>query len=72
MKNTVTKNFGLKIKKYRRAKNFTQEKLAELININLRHLARIESGESFVKSMTLEKLSKVLDVKISSLFNFEN
>lgn len=67
----IKKNFGEQLKAIRNMKGFTQEMLAEKIGINLRQLARIEAGESFVKSDTLFKICVVLDVVPSILFDFE-
>lgn len=67
----IKKGFGNSLKDLRRLKNLTQERLAELVGINLRQLARIEAGESFVTSETLYNICKTLDVNPSVLFDFE-
>lgn len=67
----IKKGFGEQLKTLRKIKNYTQESLAEAIGINLRQLARIEAGESFVSSDTLYKICKILDVSPRNLFNFE-
>lgn len=64
----LKKIFGENVKLIRKSKKITQEKLAELIEIDLRQLARIEAGESFVTAETIEKLSEKLDVPYSMLF----
>ena len=66
----IKKLFGLKLKQVRINKNLTQEKLAELVDINPRQLSRIESGNSFPSVSTLEKICTVLDVLPVDLFNF--
>ena len=66
----IKKLFGLKLKQVRINKNLTQEKLAELVDINPRQLSRIESGNSFPSVSTLEKMCTVLDVLPVDLFNF--
>ena len=66
----IKKLFGLKLKQIRINKNLTQEKLAELVDINPRQLSRIESGNSFPSVSTLEKMCTVLDVLPVDLFNF--
>ena len=53
--NTITKNFGQKLKYYRKLNKFTQEELAEKIGINIRQLARIEVNERFITADTLYK-----------------
>lgn len=63
---------GKQVKLLRVYKKMTQEDLAELVGIDIRQLARIESGESFATSETIEKLSKALGVSYKDLFDFEN
>lgn len=55
---------GLKIKLERVRKRLSQEKLAELANINPRSVSLIESGLSDVKFLTLTKIANALDMKI--------
>lgn len=50
------------IKENRIKKNYTQEELAEIINISPRQLQRIEKNESKTKIETLKKLIKVLQI----------
>lgn len=64
------KTFGERLKQIRKLNNFTQEKLAESIGINLRQLARIEAGESFVTAETLEQICYILNISPSVLFDF--
>ena len=68
---SIKKRFGEQLRVYRKIKNLTQEKLAEKIGINLRQLARIESGESFVTAETLYNICIVLGVSPKLLFDFE-
>lgn len=66
----VKKGFGKNLKEIRKSKCITQEKLSEKIGINLRQLARIEAGESFVTAETLERICLELEVSPNILFNF--
>lgn len=50
------------IKENRIKRNYTQEELAEIINISPRQLQRIEKNESKTKIETLKKLIKVLQI----------
>lgn len=68
---TLKKCFGANVKYIRKLKHITQERLSELIDIDLRQLARIEAGESFATAETIEKLSNTLDVSFSTLFKIE-
>ena len=67
----IKHKFGEKLKTIRKIKGFTQEKLSEQIGINLRQLARIEAGESFVSSETLLNICSTLEVSPSLLFDFD-
>lgn len=50
------------IKEYREKKKYTQEELAEKIDITPRQLQRIECDEEKTKITTLKKLVKELDI----------
>lgn len=68
MEDNICKILGANIKKYRKLKNVTQEKLAELIGVEVRSLSLIETGRNFISSKTLAKLANVLNVTPSDLF----
>lgn len=68
---TLKQLFGKRIKFLRKLNNFTQEKLSEKAGIYIRQLARIEAGESFATSETIENLSRALNVSYKDLFDFE-
>lgn len=51
---------GKKIKELRKSKGFTQQQLAELIDIDDKHLSKIENGIHLPTYSTLKKLSKAL------------
>lgn len=63
---------GEKVKRLRKMRGYTQEKFAEMIDITPRNLNRIESGENFVSSDTLDKILSTLDVTAEILFSFEH
>lgn len=65
------KKFGANLKKIRKIRNLTQEKLSELIEVHHRQMSKIETGENFPSSKTIEKLCCVLKVSPASLFDFE-
>ena len=58
------------IKENRIKKNYTQEQLAEIINISTRQLQRIEKDEDDTKIKTLKKLIKVLDIPNNEIINY--
>lgn len=63
---------GEKVKRLRKLKGYTQEKFADMIDITPRNLNRIESGENFVTSETLDKILKTLNVSADILFSYEH
>lgn len=67
----IKKQFGKRISKLRKYQNISQEKLAEMCNINVNSLSYIETGKSFPSYETLEKLTKALNVSSKELFNFD-
>ena len=67
----LKKKFGLRVKRIRQKRGFSQEELAEKIDIAVNNMGKIERGESFVTSVTLEKLAKILDVKVQDFFVFD-
>lgn len=69
---SLKKLFGNQIKLIRKYRKLTQEELSELVDIDIRQLARIESGSSFATSETIEKLSSALNVSYKELFSFES
>ena len=68
MENSICKILGNNIKRYRKAKNFKQEELAEMIGLEIKSLSLIETGKGFVSAKTLEKLSSVLKISVAELF----
>lgn len=63
---------GKKVKRLRKLRGYTQEKFADMIDITPRNLNRIEAGENFVSSETLDKILINLNVPADILFSFEH
>lgn len=51
----------------RKQKGLTQEQLAELTNVTVRTIQRIETGNSVPRAYTLKALATVLDIDLSDL-----
>ncbi len=64
------KLLGKKIQIIRKSKGLTQEKLAELINIETPSLSYLETGKYSPSIETLEKLSVVLEVQPWEFYYF--
>jgi len=57
------------LRKNRRNRGLTQEKLAEIADISLRYIAMLELGKSFPSGEMLEKLAKALDIDAIQFFD---
>jgi len=60
------------IKHYRSLRGWSQVKLAEKIEISTNFLADIETGKSWVSSLTLIKLANCFEIEVYELFKPEN
>ena len=58
------------IKEYRIKNNYTQEQLAEIINISPRQLQRIEKDEDKTKIETIRKIIKVLNIPNEEILKY--
>ncbi|MEW6419864.1 MAG: helix-turn-helix transcriptional regulator [Nitrospirota bacterium] len=67
---TTKESLGARIKELRKAKRLSQDQLSEKINIDPKHLSRIEVGKSYPSLDTLEKIAEALGVEIKDLFEF--
>jgi len=62
-------SFGSAIKKARKEKKLTQEKLAELVDVSTKHLQQLESGRREPSVKVLQKLVFALDLSLDSIFS---
>ncbi len=58
------------IKENRIKKGYTQEQLAELIDISWRQLQRIEKNENNTKISTLKKIIQILNIPDDDILKF--
>jgi len=68
----LKENLGKNIRKYRQLQRITQEKLAELVDVEINSISSIERGKYFPSPDNLVKLSGALNVSLSDLFNFKS
>lgn len=64
----IKKELGKKIKKMRIERGYTQDKLAELVDISQKALSSIELGENFVSAETLDKILSAFEITAEELF----
>ena len=71
MKNNDTiKKLGQKIRIERQKRKMSQEKLAELADLNRNFVGMIERGETNLTVTKLENIANVFDMDIMDLFSF--
>lgn len=66
------KQLGARIKELRKIKKLTQEQLAEMVDVDPKHLRRIEVGGSYPSIDTLVKLAAALKYEVMDFFDFEH
>ena len=62
--------FSKNLKTLRKQKGFSQEELAEKVDISWRHLQRLEHNESKTTVKTLKKLIKVLKISDTDIIKY--
>jgi len=67
---TKLKVLGLNIQKARKAKGFSQNILAEKLDISREHLAKLETGKRRISLKLLFLLAEVLEIEEAELFNW--
>lgn len=72
MNNKATKilQLGRSIYKFRKEKGFSQNTLAEMLEISREHLAKIETAKRCVSLGLLFDIAEKLDVPIKDFFDF--
>jgi len=68
----IKKLLGSRIKELRKAKKYTQEKLAEIIGIEPASLSNLENGKYYPTADNLQKILTALGVSPQTLFKIEH
>ena len=63
--------FSKNLRKLRKNRKFTLEKLAEKVGVSPNHLSKLESSGTYPSFKLISKLSSALNVKMQDLFNFD-
>jgi transcriptional regulator with XRE-family HTH domain len=63
--------FGGNVQKFRKEKQISQEKLAELAGVHRTYVGMIERAEKNITLRNMEKFAKALDVDIADLLENE-
>lgn len=61
--------FGLRVKELRLSKGYSQEKLAEISDLDRTYIPGIEAGKRNVSLVVVEKLAKAFTISMSELLN---
>lgn len=64
----LMKAFGMRIAAVRKSRGFTQQELAEKINMSVVAIAYIETGKRWARLGTLIKISTALKVDVADFF----
>jgi len=64
----LPKTLGKRIQRIRKKTNMTQEDVAEKIGISRAYMGYIEQGRYSASLEVIEKIAKVLKIKMSELF----
>lgn len=63
----MEKEFGNRLRNLRKYKKITQEKLAEMADVDIRQIARLEAGKSLPSISTLLKICNVFSITPNDL-----
>lgn len=67
-KESIRQTVARNVKRYRKERGLTQEKLAEMADISNTYIANIECGKTWVSDKTLEKISDALKAETYLFF----
>ena len=63
--------FGKKVKELRKKRKLTQSNIAEVVNVDDKHISCIESGKNFPSPNLIAKIASALDVEVKDLFEYK-
>lgn len=63
----ITQRIAANIKKYRLSKNISQEMLAGMSDLHPNYISLVERGQRKITVVSLEKISKALNVELKNL-----
>lgn len=68
MSETILMRFGRAIRKLRRERNISQEKLADLCTLHRTYISDVELGKRNVSLENISKIAFALNISITELF----
>lgn len=66
----IVAEFAASMKKYRKRRGISQEKLAEYANLHRTYIGALERAQKIPSLITIVKISKALEVNIFDLINY--
>lgn len=66
--NDIKKIFSTNVRKHRKEKKISQEKLAELSGLHRTYISAVEREKRSISLNNIEKIAKALDIEIYKLF----
>ncbi|MBQ6822422.1 MAG: helix-turn-helix transcriptional regulator [Bacteroidales bacterium] len=67
-KEPILLRFGKQVQELRKARNLSQEQLAELAGVHRTYIGMIERAEKNITLCNIERIAKALEVNIKDLF----
>ena len=64
----IKERFAENLKKFRKSKKMTQEKLAEIVGVDFRYISFLENAKGFPSCELIEKLSNALQINVSVIW----
>ncbi len=71
MNTKILEKFGKTLRRKRREANYSQEEFAEKLGIHRTYMSFLERGQRNPSLIMLFKISRVLKIKLSELFEFD-
>lgn len=68
---TTKELLAIRLKQLRKSRGLTQDKLAELIGRDTKHISKLEIAGSYPSIETLDRIAVALNVEIKEFFNFD-
>ncbi|WP_312312803.1 helix-turn-helix domain-containing protein [Empedobacter brevis] len=72
MENEQLIKFGIRIKELRKARNWSQEELAEQSGFHRTYIGMIERGERNPSLINISKLAQTFQINLKELFDYES
>ncbi|MBR1907829.1 helix-turn-helix transcriptional regulator [bacterium] len=66
------KLLGKRLRELRKKKGYSQEKIAELVNIDPTTISNIENGKNYPSLINLENIINILGISFLDIFDFEH